>query len=285
MPDPIPQPPGDDFEGLVANAERLTRKLDQNPNAAVREDVFALLEAIDGIHRGAILRLVELMIGTGNHDLIHVASEDPMIAALFQLYGVLPLPELVRWHEALDSVRTDLKRRSADVELIRLNDNMPSLRLTGGFTEEESQLRQLVQNAIASMFGAYQSVRWEPREAPPVPSRLVPISAIQPARSLQWFDLIPESELPLGEIRKVARKDVDIAICRWDAGHSAFPNACPGTALPLHLGRLSAGALICPWHSCAFDLATGKRLAGVGSDLKPLTLRLRGGMIQLRAWE
>jgi nitrite reductase/ring-hydroxylating ferredoxin subunit len=72
---------------------------------------------------------------------------------------------------------------------------------------------------------------------------------------------------------------------RSDSGYHAFPNACPGSALPLHMGRISSGKLICPWHSCSFDLRTGKREAGVGPDLKPLNLRMEADRVQLGLWE
>ena len=75
MAEPVPEPRDDAFEKLVARAEELTRHFEQHPNSAVREDVFELLQTIDEIHRDAILSLVELMLRSGNHDLIHAAAE------------------------------------------------------------------------------------------------------------------------------------------------------------------------------------------------------------------
>ena len=277
--------PDDGFEKLVTRAEELTRRFEQHPNSAVREDVFELLQAIDQIHRDAILSLVDLMIQSGNHELIHKATEHPLVSALFQLYDVMPVPELVQWHEALDTVRASLKEQGADIELLRMTEGMPHLRLTGAFTADESSLRQTVQDSISTGFGSYQSVKWEAREKPPAPPRFIAISQIKPAKRQLWVDLAAEESMPMDTMRSFQVKQMDIVLCRSDSGWHAFPNACPGSALPLHMGRISGDTMSCPWHACAFDVRTGKRTAGSGQDLKPLTLRIEAGRVELGIWE
>ena len=285
MAEPVPQSPDDGFEKLVTRAEELTRRFEQHPNSAVREDVFELLQAIDQIHRDAILSLVDLMVQSGNHDLIHKAAEHPLVSALFQLYDVMPLPELVHWHETLDAIRPALKEQKADVELLRMTEGMPHLRLTGAFTTDESGLRQTVQDSISTAFGSYQSVKWEAREKPPAPQRFITISQIKPAKRQHWIDLAPEESMSLDSMRNFQVLQMDVVLCRAGSGWHAFPNACPGSALPLHMGRISGDTLSCPWHACAFDVRTGKRTAGSGLDLKPLTLRIEAGRVELGIWE
>ena len=285
MGEPIPQSPDEEFERLVARAEELTLRFERHPTPAVREDVLELLQTIDTIHRGAIFKFVELVIESGNHELIHRAAEDPQVSTILQLYDVLPLPVLARWQELLDTVRPRLKENSADVELIRVVDEMPYLRLKGAFMGDESDLRQLVQDSIATALGGYQSVKWELRERPPAPSKLVPISAIKPAKRQYWIDLLQEGDVAVGEVRKLEVRQLEVVLGRSTTGYHAFPNACPGSALPLHMGVISNNKLICPWHSCSFDLRSGKRDAGVGPDLKPLVLRIEAGSVQLGLWE
>ena len=284
MAESLPQPPDDTFEGLVRRAEELTRGFERHPNQAVREDSLELLQAVDAIHRAAILRLVDLMVESGNHELIHRAAEDPRISTLFQLYDVVPLPERLRWQEALDVVREEMRGGDAGVELLQLTDGMAQLRITGGYAVEESTLRPVVQDAIASMFGPNQSIRWEPRARPPAPPKLIAVAAIQPAKRQHWIKLIDAGEIALFSMLKVTVQDMDVVLCRGESGYHAFPNACPGSALPLHLGRLSGNTLLCPWHSCAFELGTGKRVAGSGHDLKPLTLRVNSDLVEVGIW-
>jgi nitrite reductase/ring-hydroxylating ferredoxin subunit len=285
MEDLSPQPSIESFEKLVERAEELTRTFEQHPNLAVREDAMELLQAIDSIHRDAILRLVALIIESGNHELIHRATEDLQVSTLLQLYEVVPLPELVQWQELLDSVRGPLKAANADIELLQVIDGMPQLRLKGPFTAGEPELRQVVQDAIAASFGSNQSVKWEPREKPPALARLVTIKSLPLAKKQRWVELLREEELKVNTIRKLAINGMEIIICRLRSGFHAFPNACPGSALPLQMGRITGETLHCPWHACAFDLATGKRVAGSGLDLKPLTLRLQDGLVEMGVWE
>lgn len=280
-----PQLPDSDFEALVLRAGELTRQFEGHPNSAVREDVLELLQTVDAIHRKAIFRLVELMVETGNHDLIHRAGEDPRIGTLFQLYDVMPLPELLRWQETLDCAREELKVRNAYVELLQVTDDMPHLRITGGYALEESDLRLIVQDAITAVFGPMQSLRWELRARPPAPAKLIPISAIQPAKRQSWVPLTGAAGLKVDSLMNLTVRKIELVLCRAESGYYAFPNACPGTALPLHLGQISGDALLCPWHSCAFELKTGKRVSGAGLDLKPLTLRLNAGAVEMGVWE
>ena len=280
----LPQQSTETFDALVRRAEELTGVLERHPNQAVREDSLELLQAVDAIHREAILRLVELMVASGNHELIHRAAEDPRVSILFQLYDVVPLPEQLRWQEALDVAREKLRDSHADVELLVVTGGMARLRITGGYAVEESALRPLVQDAIVLVFGPNQSMRWEPRVRQPASPSLIAVSAIQPAKRQHWVRLIAVAELEIDALVKVTVEDMEVVLCRVESGYHAFPNACPGSALPLHLGRVAGGDLICPWHSCAFDLGTGKRVAGSGLDLKPLTLRVHGELVEVGLW-
>ncbi len=274
------------FERLVERAEELTRVFEQHPNIAVREDAMELLQAVDSIHREAILRLVELIIASGNHELIHRAAEDPRVSTLLQLYEVVPLPELVRWQELLDGVRDCLKAAMADVELLRVIDGMPQLRLKGPFTAAEPELRQIVNDAIAASFGSNQSVRWESREKPPVAAaRLVNIASLQPVKKQRWIQLLLEDAVEMDSIHKFSVNRMEVIVCRSQFGYSGFPNACPNSVLPLQMGRISGETLHCPWHGCGFHLVTGKRVAGTGLDLIPLILRVLEGRVEMGIWE
>lgn len=285
MAESLPQLPDNGFEALVQRAGELTRQFEAHPNSAVREDVLELLQTVDAIHREAIFRLVELMVETGNHELIHRAGEDPRIGTLFQLYDVMPLPELLRWQETLDGAREELKARNADVDLLQVTDGMPHLRITGGYASEESDLRLIVQDAIIAVFGPIQSLRWEPRARPPAPTGLISISAIKTAKQQRWVQLAEAGGLEIDSLLNLTVRKMELVLCRVESGYYAFPNACPGTALPLHLGRISGNTLVCPWHSCAFELKTGKRVSGAGLDLKPLTLRLNASAVEMGVWE
>jgi nitrite reductase/ring-hydroxylating ferredoxin subunit len=71
----------------------------------------------------------------------------------------------------------------------------------------------------------------------------------------------------VGSLRPLEIKPCSIdgrstVLVRVDDGIRKLPAACPHTGGPLALGRIEKGRIVCPWHGAAFDLESGKRLAG-----------------------
>ncbi len=49
-----------------------------------------------------------------------------------------------------------------------------------------------------------------------------------------------------------------IAVAKYNGKIYALDGTCPHKGGPLGEGHIANGELICPWHSGAFDVATGK---------------------------
>lgn len=84
-----------------------------------------------------------------------------------------------------------------------------------------------------------------------------------------------------GALCAVEVEGLRLLLCRLQSEVFAFVNACPGSILPLDLGRLDGTTIVCPWHECRFDARSGRRLSGVGEHLQTLPVRIEAGMIQL----
>jgi nitrite reductase/ring-hydroxylating ferredoxin subunit len=77
----------------------------------------------------------------------------------------------------------------------------------------------------------------------------------EPAGSLK--DLAP------GDMRAVELDGESVLVLNVAGEPYAFRNACPaepGRELRLEGGRLAGSVLICPWHNCAYDARSGKRV-------------------------
>lgn len=91
---------------------------------------------------------------------------------------------------------------------------------------------------------------------------------------------------PLSELGEAGVAGVTIGrtpvllVRRGDEIH-AYRNACPGTPLPLHLGRLEGDELLCPWHGCRFEVGTGARGDAEGGSLAPLEARVSDGQVRV----
>lgn len=76
----------EEWSALVAGTGALIARLDEIEDAAVREEVFAALEAIDAVHREALHRLVRLF----KEGVLEQVVTDPAIETLMGMYGLLP---------------------------------------------------------------------------------------------------------------------------------------------------------------------------------------------------
>lgn len=94
-------------------------------------------------------------------------------------------------------------------------------------------------------------------------------------------DVAPLEELPPDGLFGSLVGDFPVLLVPLDGGVAAFRNACPGSPLPLHLGRREGEAVICPWHGCRYDARTGERQDGDGPPLERLPVSTEGGRVRV----
>lgn len=102
-------------------------------------------------------------------------------------------------------------------------------------------------------------------------------SGARAEREPRRVNLCPEGEVPdEGLMGELVEGYPVLALATGD-GPRAYRNTCPGSMLPLHFGDREDGAVVCPWHGCRFDAATGHRLDEEGSGLQRLESGVDGG--------
>lgn len=69
------------------------------------------------------------------------------------------------------------------------------------------------------------------------------------------------SEVPEGRYIVGAASGYSLLICRVNGKINVVENKCSHRDLPLAGGRLMGTRLVCPAHSAAFDVTTGKQLS------------------------
>ena len=73
-----------------------------------------------------------------------------------------------------------------------------------------------------------------------------------------WVQLCQLDQAPAeGEVLETEAGGVAICLARHNGSLSALDNWCPHRQGPLGQGWLEGDAVICPWHSWAFNLTTG----------------------------
>jgi 3-phenylpropionate/trans-cinnamate dioxygenase ferredoxin subunit/naphthalene 1,2-dioxygenase system ferredoxin subunit len=78
------------FEAAAARLDELVQLFEAQPPSEQRDQVFALLEAADAMHRAALGRLVDRLRATGAPGLLERLSADPLVNSLLELYDMAP---------------------------------------------------------------------------------------------------------------------------------------------------------------------------------------------------
>ncbi len=74
----------------------------------------------------------------------------------------------------------------------------------------------------------------------------------------QWVRLCAASDAPAaGEVMEAETNGVGVCLANVDGKLCALDNWCPHRRGPLGQGWIEGRAVVCPWHSWAFDTETG----------------------------
>jgi len=89
-------------------------------------------------------------------------------------------------------------------------------------------------------------------------------------------------DLAPGELRAVDADGIGVLLASVDGEVYALRNGCAVDGLPLEGGRLAGSVLVCPWHNCAYDARSGKRMDDPGAPgLAVVPVALEGGTVKV----
>jgi nitrite reductase (NADH) small subunit len=90
----------------------------------------------------------------------------------------------------------------------------------------------------------------------------------------QWVKLCTLAEAPApNQVLETGVDDIAICLANLNGELSALDNWCPHRRGPLGQGWIEGEAVVCPWHSWAFNAKTG--IADYPEDEKVATFPLR----------
>ena len=225
---------------------------------------------MDAIHRPAL----ELMLaGEIDH---------PLAVAVLAMYELVPLDERTQIEEALDEVRPYIESHGGALELLDVDGGVVHVRMSGaceGCAASAMTLRRGIETKLRERIPWFEEIVAHDPEPEPVPDgvTLLPMVQVDPRQSqpaaggelLQiaqlkrpvFVDVGPMAELAPGEMKVATVDDNEILVLNVDGEPYAFRNVCPVDGRnPLDGGRLTGSVLVCPWHNCAYDARTGKRV-------------------------
>lgn len=269
------------FRHLLAWVGQGVEAMAQIQDEELREQVFALLEGIDLIHRRGIQRLLTLVETAGERGEQVRSTRDPIVHSLLEMYDLLTLEEREQVERALQPVYPYVESHGGRLELLAVDGGEVRVRLSGacgGCPGAAGTLQRVVEEALREGFPGFTALV---AEAPPPPDR-VPIRLGETIlRRPRWVDVGALDEFAPGKLHAVWPEGSAVLVVRIGDEVYAHHNGCPpGSALGLHLGELDGSTIICPWHRCRYDARTGKRLDADGR-LAVLPVAVRDGMVKV----
>ena len=250
-----------EFDAAVAQLEALVETLERDGD----ERALQLLQLIDAIHRPALE-----LIARGELD-------HPVAHALLAMYDLVPPDERTLVEEALDEVRPYIHSHGGELELLDASDGVVRVRMSGschGCAASAMTLKRGIEQMLRERYPAFKEVIAE--EAPPTDGgiRHVRRPVFAPAGAVD--------DVPPGELGHVEVEDVPILLANVAGEIYAFREGCAVDGLPLADGRLAGSVIVCPWHNCAYDARSGKRVDEPDEPgLAVVPIAVRDGAVQV----
>lgn len=265
-----------EFDRLARRLDQIVRQLEAVPFPQIRQAVFAALEALDQLHRLALTRLVTL--ARAEPALWERLSADPVVRELLALYDLIAPSEpaddpLCQVEQALAPVRAYIQAHGGTLEVVGVSEGVVQVRLAGacvGCPGSAVTVRRGIEQALRQGLPGFRGLVVLPPTASPQPA----------PRRPRWQTACRVEEVPEGGLRDLILEGQRLVLCRVEGEVYALRDACPGSILPLHLGRLVGPVLTCPWHGCRYDVRTGRRLDRPdGERLEVLPVAVQEGVV------
>jgi nitrite reductase (NADH) small subunit len=98
----------------------------------------------------------------------------------------------------------------------------------------------------------------------------------------QWVHLCTAAEAPVpGNLAEFDARGVPVCLANIGGRLSALNNICPHRQGPLGQGWVEGNTVVCPWHSWAFDIATGEALPPDCGRVDVLPVREENDAVQV----
>ena len=255
---------------VLDEVERLIDKLQAHADPAVREDVSALLQGIDAVHRTALEKFVAAIQSMAGEPFLRRMYGDPAIRLLLMSYDLVPVDRRLQAEEALDPVRGHLHGHGIDIEISDVVGGVVYARLHGARDSEAAQ--RDVTAALKEHFIGFQELVLRDREAGQQKA-LVSLRRPIYQRALGADELLP------GALKAVDLGDLPLLLANVAGDVYAVTNRCGSSPLPLQFSALSGSELRCSFHGCVYDVRSGKRLDLAGEGLRVFPVRIEDGAV------
>jgi len=254
---------------VLEEIERLIATLEAHPDLGVRDNVKALLQGIDSVHRTALEKFVAAIQSMAGEAFLRRLYGDPAIRLLLMSYDLVPVDRRLQAEEALDAVRGHLHAHGIDIEITEVVGGVVYLRLHGA-ADRAAAKRDLEEALHANFIGFQELVLRDRHEEK---------KGLVSLRRPVYKRALSADELPPGSFKAVDLDDLPLLIANVSGDVYAVSNRCGSSPLPLQFGALSGAELRCSFHGCVYDVRSGKRLDMAAEGIRVFPVRIEDGAV------
>lgn len=280
------------FEQLATRVDDAVKALEALDPAA-RTVAEELKAAVEAIHRAGLVTIVRsLRAGDATRPVLFDLVDDPVVHLLLSLHQIVRPDPMTEAARALQEVRPQLQGHGGDVTLVRIDDGIAFVRLTGacnGCSMSSVTLRNLVEKALVEGVASINGIEVVPNE--PEQTVIAPESLFSTVHAEDgWAQAGAVTDMPdNGLVVKLLAtpptgQEVSVLLVSQSGQLSCYVNECAHEALPLDNAVFDAenGTLTCPWHGFCYDAGSGECLTAPEAQLEQLPLRVNNGQIWIR---
>ena len=171
-----------EFQERTERISQLVERVNEIADADARTTALELLQSVMDLHGAGFSRIVEVLSDSGEsgRNALAKLGADPLLCGLMVLYGIHPVPLKERVSRAVEKLAPQLRKRSAAVELIAVDDLVVRVKATAvgnGCGASADEVKQMVEQSILE---AAPEVEILVEGLAPSEPGFVPLSMIQP---------------------------------------------------------------------------------------------------------
>jgi Fe-S cluster biogenesis protein NfuA/nitrite reductase/ring-hydroxylating ferredoxin subunit len=272
-------------ERLVERVQDLQSRLSAAGDETTRQLAEELVSAIVQMYGAGLEQVLGVLFAAGDEGarLAMTMADDPLVATLFMIHDLHPVPLADRVNQALEHVRPYMESHGGNVELLSLEEGVARLRLEGSCSDcsasavtLELAIKQALEQAAPDLDGLeVEGVLEEGSNGgmhPPDPAGPAPT----------WVDVDQLDMLPAGRLVAAEVGGAELVVANVAGTLLAYRDSCAGCGGALHAGALVEGALHCPHCSRSFFLPrAGRSMDEDRLQLEPVPLLREHGTVKV----
>lgn len=132
----------------IARIGELVRQTESIADPAARGAAIDLLQAVMELHAAALDRMLEVISGASNTNVISAIAADSLVSSVLVLHGLHPLDTETRVRAAFEKLRTFFDVRGAGLSLVSADNATVHVRFQGSRPGSAQAARQVIEDAF-----------------------------------------------------------------------------------------------------------------------------------------